>query len=129
MGAIRRLSNPQQRLEKPAQGLLAAQPLAAALPSACAQAVLLLVELALLEELTQPLPAPGQAVLLLVQSTALDQLVDTLRGRLGATNGAPPGGESPEEWAKRLTAWAAGHPRRAVEIDDSRESIYGGRGE
>jgi hypothetical protein len=60
----------------------------------------------------------------------LRQLVNTLRGRLGAKNGATPQrDETPEQWAGRLAAWAAGHPKRAVEIDDSRESIYGGRGE
>jgi hypothetical protein len=58
----------------------------------------------------------------------LRQLVTTLQNRLEATNGAAPRGETPAEWAGRLTAWVAAHPKRSVEIDDSRESIYGGRG-
>jgi len=56
----------------------------------------------------------------------LRQLVNTLRGRLGASTDRS---ESPAEWAARLTAWVASHPKRAIEFDDSRESIYGGRGE
>jgi hypothetical protein len=58
----------------------------------------------------------------------LRQLVGTLRSSLGTKNGAPPG-ETPAEWAARLATWANGHPKRAVEFDDSREGVYGGRGE
>jgi hypothetical protein len=42
---------------------------------------------------------------------------------------APAQQETPEEWAKRLTAWAESHPVRSIDLDDSRESIYSGRGE
>jgi len=35
----------------------------------------------------------------------------------------------PEGWSKALRAWAASHPRRAIDIDDSRDFIYAGRGE
>jgi hypothetical protein len=34
-----------------------------------------------------------------------------------------------DEWARALRAWAASHPVGAVLADDSRESIYEGRGE
>src|SRR5215831_17955052 len=37
--------------------------------------------------------------------------------------------ESPEEWERRLHAWVDTHPVRAITIDDSRESLYAGRGE
>ncbi len=37
--------------------------------------------------------------------------------------------ESPEEWIKRFDAWVNSHPRRGYIADDSRESIYAGRGE
>lgn len=37
--------------------------------------------------------------------------------------------ETKEEWKARLRAWAEGYPDRPVEIDDSRETIYAGRGE
>ena len=33
-----------------------------------------------------------------------------------------------DEWARALRAWAASHPVGAVLADDSRESIYEGRG-
>ena len=34
-----------------------------------------------------------------------------------------------DEWEKALDAWAAGHPRLDRIANDSRESIYEGRGE
>jgi hypothetical protein len=34
-----------------------------------------------------------------------------------------------DEWCRALRAWAASHPVRTVLADDSRESIYEGRGE
>jgi Arc/MetJ-type ribon-helix-helix transcriptional regulator len=37
--------------------------------------------------------------------------------------------ESPDQWALRLQAWVDTHPSRSIAIDDSRESIYAGRGE
>jgi Arc/MetJ-type ribon-helix-helix transcriptional regulator len=37
--------------------------------------------------------------------------------------------ESPDQWADRLQAWVDTHPSRPITIDDSRESIYAGRGE
>jgi hypothetical protein len=37
--------------------------------------------------------------------------------------------ENPGEWAKRLQAWADSLPVRPTSMDDSRESIYAGRGE
>jgi hypothetical protein len=32
-------------------------------------------------------------------------------------------------WVERWRAWAQSHPATAIVADDSRESIYGGRGE
>ena len=37
--------------------------------------------------------------------------------------------ESPDQWVRRLQAWVDTHPVRPITIDDSRESIYAGRGE
>ena len=34
-----------------------------------------------------------------------------------------------DKWSRSLRAWAASHPLRTVCADDSRESIYEGRGE
>lgn len=42
---------------------------------------------------------------------------------------APPLNETPEEWVARFRAWAASHPPVVGIADDSRESIYEGRGE
>ena len=36
---------------------------------------------------------------------------------------------SVKEWIKRFDAWVASHPSRNQFVDDSRESIYEGRGE
>jgi len=35
---------------------------------------------------------------------------------------------APEEWSRALRAWAASHPVSQGLVDDSRESIYAGRG-
>jgi hypothetical protein len=56
------------------------------------------------------------------------QLVATLRQNLA--NGSRPAYElSPEEWSKEWRAWLASHTSRNPNFDDSRESIYAGRGE
>jgi hypothetical protein len=34
-----------------------------------------------------------------------------------------------DQWSRELRAWAASHPDTTVLADDSRESIYAGRGE
>jgi hypothetical protein len=36
---------------------------------------------------------------------------------------------TPKQWAAELRAWATSHPPVSHFIDDSRESIYAGRGE
>ena len=36
---------------------------------------------------------------------------------------------NPREWARRLQAWVESLPARRARMDDSRESIYAGRGE
>ena len=41
----------------------------------------------------------------------------------------PPGYASRADWSKALREWAASHPRVDHFVDDSRESIYEGRGE
>jgi hypothetical protein len=61
----------------------------------------------------------------------LRKLVTTLRDNLGSVPSFPGSvqEESPEAWARRLQAWVDTHPARPISIDDSRESIYSGRGE
>jgi hypothetical protein len=66
----------------------------------------------------------------------LQSLVDALRKQFDPAAGAeppateaPPSQLPPEEWVKWFRAWAESHPKRDIEIDDSRETIYEGRGE
>ena len=47
----------------------------------------------------------------------------------GPTIAYPPGLSSPEERSKAIREWAESHPRVEHFVDDSRESIYAGRGE
>jgi hypothetical protein len=59
---------------------------------------------------------------------------DYLRSLLPPTNGdvdEQPLYQSvpPEEWVHAFRDWAASHPALSVVADDSRESIYQGRGE
>ena len=58
---------------------------------------------------------------------AIESLVSLLKTRSGLP--AMAARPSPEEWTRSLLEWAASHPQRAGELDDSRESIYAGRGE
>jgi hypothetical protein len=57
---------------------------------------------------------------------ALQFVVSALRGQTGAES---PGFLSREEWAKAIKQWAESHPKIGKPADDSRESIYVGRGE
>jgi hypothetical protein len=59
---------------------------------------------------------------------SLRQLVDSLRDEQG-NNGVGPHNEPPEECTRRFTAWVESLPKRSIEFDDSRESIYSGPGE
>jgi len=40
-----------------------------------------------------------------------------------------PNQDDPERWSAEWRAWIASQPRRAITIDDDRESIYAGCGE
>ena|SRR5260370_27463984 len=61
----------------------------------------------------------------------LRKLVAALRDNLGSVPSSPSSAtsEPPETWARRLQAWVDTHPARPISIDDSRESLYSGRGE
>ena len=58
----------------------------------------------------------------------LKGLVSALRANLGPVP-KPPRDEPYEAWERRLDTWMNSHPVREVTIDDSRESLYSGRGE
>jgi hypothetical protein len=59
---------------------------------------------------------------------ALESLVSVLRQEQGTTV-IPPAFSSREEWAKAVRQWAESHPKRHTLADDTRETIYAGRGE
>ncbi len=61
----------------------------------------------------------------------LRKLVATLRDSLGPVPSfsGSVAEEPPDAWARRLQAWVDTHPSRPITIDDSRESLYSGRGE
>ena len=60
----------------------------------------------------------------------LDRFVlDALEEKMASgSSGAKPT-ESAEQWIARFNAWVESHPKRGYVADDSRESIYAGRGE
>jgi hypothetical protein len=57
---------------------------------------------------------------------AVEALVNMLRAK---EIEASPNLRDPEAWSAALHRWAEGHPKREIVIDDSRETIYSGRGE
>ena len=58
---------------------------------------------------------------------AIASLVSLLKTRSGVST--PAVRPTTEEWTRSLLEWAASHPQLAGVLDDSRESIYAGRGE
>ena len=58
---------------------------------------------------------------------AIESLVSQLKARSNLSESAAR--LSPKEWTRSLLEWAASHPQFDRVLDDSRESIYAGRGE
>ena len=58
-----------------------------------------------------------------------EKVVAELRKKFGLTSDARTLQSNPKEWAKRLHALVDSQPIRPNNMDDSRESIYAGRGE
>jgi phenylpyruvate tautomerase PptA (4-oxalocrotonate tautomerase family) len=56
----------------------------------------------------------------------IDRLTESLQTN---GNGSDPSSMTDEEWIERWERWAASHPPVDHFVDDSRESIYSGRGE
>jgi hypothetical protein len=57
---------------------------------------------------------------------SLQSVISVLRGQ---TETGSSGFPSREEWAEAIKQWAESHPKNDKPADDSRESIYAGRGE
>ena len=58
---------------------------------------------------------------------AIESLVSLLKARASLPESTAR--LSPEEWTRSLLEWAKSHPQLDGVLDDSRESIYAGRGE
>lgn len=58
-------------------------------------------------------------------------VLEAVEAITGETNGdtAPNGSMTANQWSAEWRAWAAGHKTLDHMVDDSRESIYAGRGE
>lgn len=56
-------------------------------------------------------------------------IVEAVEEKFAAGPTPTPSRISPQEWAAKLDAWAASHRRLGYDVDDSRETIYAGRGE
>jgi predicted transcriptional regulator len=54
---------------------------------------------------------------------------EAVEQKLGAEQASPAHAKGFDEWRAEFEAWVAGHPPVEHEVDDSRESIYRGRGE
>jgi|CXWL01.1.fsa_nt_gi Arc/MetJ-type ribon-helix-helix transcriptional regulator len=63
------------------------------------------------------------------REAVLDLAVQLLRGELQKNGDDLSGGLTAREWCDRFDQWADSHKALPCEADDSRESIYAGRGE
>jgi predicted transcriptional regulator len=59
----------------------------------------------------------------------LEKYLERLAEEAAARGTGRPAERSAEEWIAEFRAWAASHPSSGPIADDSRESIYAGRGE
>ena len=67
-----------------------------------------------------------------VDRFVLDAVEEKLTGNGSGQPGSiasPAREETAQEWITSFDAWVQSHPRRGYVADDSRESIYAGRGE
>jgi hypothetical protein len=71
----------------------------------------------------------GQTLEEYLESLAQRDVSTSAYGASATSIGYPPGMESPEVWLKAFRDMVAGFPRVDHFVDDSRESIYEGRGE
>jgi hypothetical protein len=60
------------------------------------------------------------------QQRAVEALVTHFRSQPA---GGPTAFASYQEWAKAFREWVESHPKKDTLVDDSRDSIYAGRGE
>jgi hypothetical protein len=84
----------------------------------------------ILEEI-RPETAERIAAVAREKGVSVDQLLSDLLPDVNGDAGNQPFYKTAtaDEWSRELRNWAASHPTRNVVADDSRESIYEGRGE
>lgn len=63
------------------------------------------------------------------REAAVEEAIHRLRDELQAGDESEVSSLSADEWCERFEAWSARHRELTHEADDSRESIYAGRGE
>jgi hypothetical protein len=85
--------------------------------------------LALEQQLRERAARIGQTLEEYLQWLAVREAEALASTAVGPTIAYPPGFASPEERSKALREWAESHPWVEHCVDDSRESIYAGRGE
>jgi Arc/MetJ-type ribon-helix-helix transcriptional regulator len=78
------------------------------------------------ERFVDDLVASGQFA---SREAVLDQAVQLLRVEFEQNGGICTGDLTAQEWCDRFDQWADSHKTLPHEADDSRESIYAGRGE
>jgi hypothetical protein len=63
------------------------------------------------------------------KSRPVYEVLAGLRKKHGLTSTADTLRDNPDQWAQRLKAWVSSLPVRPTKMNDSRESVYAGRGE
>jgi hypothetical protein len=75
---------------------------------------------------TVDVSGPPEGVVRDIQKLVADIRLSLSNGQTSAPSGD---GSTTAEWVARFRAWAESHAKRDIAIDDSRESIYAGRGD
>lgn len=76
------------------------------------------------EETARALQARARA-----QNMTLDSYLKSLVDTSDTPNTRSKPARTPEQWIAEFNAWASSHKHLSYEADDSRDSIYEGRGE
>jgi hypothetical protein len=92
-------------------------------------AVTLELPAAIEQQLKERAARLGQTLEEYLRGLALSAIAAPWHDLPGSVLTYPAGFSSPEERSKAIHAWADSHPRVNHSVDDSRESIYAGRGE
>lgn len=92
-------------------------------------AVILNLPPAVEQQLKERATRIGQTLEEYLQRLALREAEGSEPALSGPAIAYPPEFSSPADWVRALREWAESHPRVEHFVDDSRESIYAGRGQ